>query len=197
MNRHALIDVDRTVKHKPGTDAYNCVVCGATPFEGPVYRHSDTQRWFCNFHRVSGHIYQGPLYLPRTKLTFDGPVEPQQTIPLSIGGVECPASMCPLIAKDGSPNAGVYAGKCPEHDDLDHGGCPWWKIGCSTGLQQRMVDDAIRETKAEDLRAPRAYDCPKASVCSWQKQAEAHGLVLCPPREALFVGLDPRVVNWA
>jgi hypothetical protein len=188
---------------KPGTDAYNCVVCGKTPFEKPVYRNVKFREWYCLEHTFDNMgAYEGPLYLPRQKQTYDGPVAPQATIPLSIDGVECPATMCPLIAKDGSPNANVYAGKCPEHDDLDHGGCPWWKIGCSTGLQQRMVDDAIRETIDDGgydkpRRKSRAYDCPKASVCSWQKQAEAHGLVLCPPREALFVGLDPRVVNWS
>lgn len=199
--RHALIDIDRTVKHKPGTDAYNCVVCGATPFEQPVYRQKVTRQWFCGAHSVfdidqptAMFMFEGPLYLPRTKLTFDGPQEPQQTIPLSIDGVECPASMCPLIAKDGSPNAGVYAGKCPEHDDLDHGGCPWWKIGCSTGLQRELV---LEELETATLRIKRDYDCPKASVCSWQRIAEKAGHDLCPPRTALFLGLDPRVVNWA
>ena len=180
---------------KPGTDAYNCVVCGATPFDEPIFRMAATKQWHCLDHRIPGYPYDGTLHLPRQKQIYDGPAEPQQTIPLSIDGVECPATMCPLIAKDGSPNANVYAGKCPEHDDLDHGGCPWWKIGCSTGLQRELVLEALDQ--ATDVRPERTYDCPKAGVCSWQKIAVAAGHSLCPPRTALFLGLDPRVVNWS
>jgi hypothetical protein len=42
------------------------------------------------------------------------------------------------------------------------------------------------------LAAPRSYDCPKASVCRWQEQATAKS-GLCPPRDALARGMDPRV----
>ena len=55
---------------------------------------------------------------------------------------ECPASMCPLVAKDGSPWTGEYAAKCPGHDDLKSGGCPWWSMACSTGGIQGLVEEA-------------------------------------------------------
>ena len=37
----------------------------------------------------------------------------------------------------------------------------------------------------------KTYDCPKEAECRWQEQA---GDKLCPPRLALSMGLDPRVV---
>ena len=114
--------------------------------------------------------------------------------------MECPASMCPLVAKDGSPWTGVYAAPCPGHDDMETGGCPWWSMACSCGGIQDQVDEAAESGGAmvvagpnqprRLMAAPRAYDCPKASVCRWQEQA---GDALCPPRDALARGLDPRV----
>jgi hypothetical protein len=39
----------------------------------------------------------------------------------------------------------------------------------------------------------KSYDCPMAAVCRWQEQAEKVGRALCPPRDALAKGIDPRV----
>jgi hypothetical protein len=120
--------------------------------------------------------------------------------------MQCPSSMCPLIAKDGSPWTGEKASPCPGHDDIDFPrddprcGCPWWSMACSTGgIQQQVEEAAEYEGRAivagpnqprRLLSAPRTYDCPKASVCRWQEIA---GEKLCPPRDALARGLDPRV----
>lgn len=117
--------------------------------------------------------------------------------------MECPASMCPLIAPNGSPWTGEYAGACPGHDDHRKGGCPWWWMACSCGGIQHLVEEAaaaggrmhvVGPNKPRRLvEAPRSYDCPKASVCRWQEQAEVAGKALCPPRDALGRGIDPRV----
>ena len=117
--------------------------------------------------------------------------------------MECPASMCPLIAPGGSPWTGEYAGKCPGHDDLDTDGCPWWSMACSCGGIQALVEKAAQQNGRMLVVGPnkprrptanaRAYDCPKAAVCRWQEQAEKDGHALCPPRDALARGIDPRV----
>lgn len=116
--------------------------------------------------------------------------------------MECPASMCPLIAPNGSPWSGTYAAPCPGHDDLDSNGCLWWGMGCGGGGMQRLVDDAERNGGAcvagpnKPRRKPGRvveYDCPKESVCRWQEQAKIAGHRICPPREAMLRGLDPRV----
>lgn len=114
--------------------------------------------------------------------------------------MQCPASMCPLVAPNGSPWTGEYGGLCPGHDNIDTDGCPWWSMACSTGGIQEQVEEAdasdgrmlvVGPNRPRRLRAePRSYDCPKASVCRWQEQA---GDKLCPPRDALARGLDPRV----
>jgi hypothetical protein len=115
----------------------------------------------------------------------------------------CPASMCPLIAPDGSPWTGEKDGPCPGHDNTEADGCPWWSMACSTGGIQGLVEEsAARHGKAlvigpnkprREIGTPRSYDCPKASVCRWQEQAVAAGRKLCPPRDALGRGIDPRV----
>lgn len=112
----------------------------------------------------------------------------------------CPASMCPLIAKDGSPWTGEYAAPCPGHADMDNGGCPWWSMGCAHGGPWVQVEEALGNGgKALVLgpnaprrgpAAPRTFDCPKAAECRWQERS---GDRLCPPRDALARGLDPRV----
>jgi hypothetical protein len=115
--------------------------------------------------------------------------------------MQCPASMCPLIAKDGSPWTGKFASPCPGHDDLDAGGCPWWSMSCNTGGIQDQVDEAFadqgrarivgpNQPHRDNIGAPRTFDCPRASVCRWQEIA---GDKLCPPRDALAKGMDPRV----
>jgi len=121
--------------------------------------------------------------------------------------MECPASMCPLFAKDGSPWTGVFAAPCPGHDELPSGGCPWWSVACSTGGIQSLVEGAAVNdgmvgavagpTKPKrGIAAPREFDCPRASVCRWQEQSEVVGRRLCPPRDALARGIDPRVVAF-
>lgn len=118
--------------------------------------------------------------------------------------MECPASMCPLIAPNGSPWTGEYAAPCPGHDEADAGGCPWWGMACAGGGMQEMVEEAIdaggraliagpNQPRREGIGPARSYDCPKASVCRWQEQAQVAGRTLCPPRDALARGMDPRV----
>ena len=118
----------------------------------------------------------------------------------------CPASACPLFAKDGSPWTGEKHSACPH----DHAGCGWWRgfmggDGCSgalVGLEQ--IGEALRGKLVLQLGsivarqdrapgAPRAFDCPLAGECEWQRAA-AGGL--CPPRLALARGLDPRIVAY-
>ena len=115
----------------------------------------------------------------------------------------CPASMCPLVAKDGSPWTGEKDAPCPEQDDINNGGCPFWSMACGTGAIHQQVNEA--ETKQvlilgpnkprHSQRKPSTYICDKENVCSWQKHATQNntGGGLCPPRYALSKGLDPRV----
>lgn len=116
--------------------------------------------------------------------------------------VFCPASMCPLIAPNGSPWTGEKDSPCPEHDDLDKGGCPWFSMACGTGGIHNQVDEAKIEggvfvvgarkpTKIEGKAT--TFDCPRENECSWQKHKKHE---LCPPRYALSLGLDPRVCNF-
>lgn len=116
----------------------------------------------------------------------------------------CPASMCPLIAPNGSPWSGEFEAKCPGHDDLEKDGCPWWGMSCQGGNHQEVVEEAARaggyavvlgprQPKRGGIQNPRSYDCPKASTCRWQEQATLSGRELCPPRDALARGMDPRV----
>lgn len=119
--------------------------------------------------------------------------------------MQCPASMCPLVAPDGSPWTGEYAAPCPGHADRRAGGCPWWSGACATGGVQAMVDEAEacggravvlgpNQPRRATIGASKTYDCPRASTCRWQEQAEKAGRPLCPPRDALARGIDPRVV---
>ncbi len=116
--------------------------------------------------------------------------------------MQCPASMCPLIAPNGSPWTGEYAGDCPGHDDLSTDGCPWWSMGCGGGGMMRFVDEAEKAGGAVVLgpNKPRRkpgrvveYECLKQNECRWQEQSINAGHRTCPPREAMLRGLDPRV----
>lgn len=118
--------------------------------------------------------------------------------------MQCPASMCPLIAPNGSPWTGEYAAPCPGHDDLGKGGCPWWGMGCAGGGMQGQVEEAAaaegralvvgpNKPRRDGFAGARSYACPKAKECRWQEQAEVAGRALCPPRDALARGMDPRV----
>lgn len=115
--------------------------------------------------------------------------------------VQCPATMCPLIAPNGSPWTGEKNGECPEQDDLQNGGCPWWSMGCGGEGQVTAVAIALESNgrafiigpnkpKRDSIGPSKSYDCPNADSCSWQKQSPTG---LCGPRQALKEGLDPRV----
>jgi hypothetical protein len=49
------------------------------------------------------------------------------------------------------------------------------------------------QPRRDGIGQPRSYDCHLASVCRWQEIATAAGRPLCPPRDALARGMDPRV----
>lgn len=128
-------------------------------------------------------------------------------------GPFCPATMCPLFAKDGSAWTGEKNAACPQRsaESATCGGCAFWHdgseydpvVGC---MGARMAMDQVAEVatgsvplqgipaRRFDLRAEREYDCARASECQWQLQ-QPEGR-LCPPRQALAVGADPRVVAW-
>jgi len=117
------------------------------------------------------------------------------------GALVCPASMCPLIAPDGSPWNGRYGSPC-----YGTSVCHYWSVTCDTGGIQKWVEEAAangghREIVGPNkprrgLAKPREYDCPHAAVCRWQERAEREGRALCPPRDALMRGIDPRVCAY-
>lgn len=109
--------------------------------------------------------------------------------------VFCPASMCPLIAPNGSPWTGKKDGECPEHDKIEHKGCPWFSMACGTGGIHHQVDDAfiIGPNKPKGgIKKEKTYSCKMEHECSWQKHTK-HESGLCGPRYALSKGMDPRV----
>lgn len=118
--------------------------------------------------------------------------------------VFCPASMCPLIAQDGSPWTGEKNGACPEHDDLNNKGCPFFSMACGTGGIHHQVDEAYKNEgrsfvigpnrPKDGIRTSKEYSCPRESDCSWWKHKGDKEL--CPPRYALKLGLDPRVCSF-
>lgn len=57
---------------------------------------------------------------------------------------KCPASMCPLIAPNGSPWTGDKDADCPESDDIENNGCPWWSMTCSTNGIHQQVNEAYK-----------------------------------------------------
>lgn len=111
--------------------------------------------------------------------------------------------MCPLIAPNGSPWTGNKNSECPEHDDIDQGGCPWFTMACSVGGVHQQVIDAKKNKGHALVVGPnkpkvisgesKSFDCKRADDCSWQKHSGKNGFDLCPPRYALSLGLDPRV----
>lgn len=168
--------------------------------QGPVvsqgaYSGAGRRQW----HKI-GMI--GPCIIHNTEI-----MPPPSSIPLrKEPPMECPASMCPLVAPNGSPWTGEYGGPCPGHDDLDAGGCPWWSMACATGGIQKLVEEAAQcggcssmpivgpnKPRRHEVGASKEYDCPKAPVCRWQERATIEGRTLCPPRDALARGIDPRV----
>jgi hypothetical protein len=113
----------------------------------------------------------------------------------------CPATMCPLIAPEGSPWSGQKNAACPGKAGLEAGCCPWWNMGCAEEGQMQSVIDAEKlggkvivvgpvKPKRYDIGPSKQYDCPNAATCRWQEQSPTG---LCAPREALKRGLDPKV----
>lgn len=132
---------------------------------------------------------------------------------MTINQTFCPASMCPLFAPNGSPWTGNYNSVCPqkaayvEGKDVDYTGCGFYHsdekgcdgVGCAN-LQLREVR-AMGSTlqigpvqqKLESVNKNENYDCGRAHECQWQIQI---GALLCPPRQALKEGIDPRSVAF-
>lgn len=107
----------------------------------------------------------------------------------------CPASMCPLIAKDGSPWTGQKNVKCIKD------ACGFFHDGhCEGSMHARCQADEVKQKgftltlnpagRKFHNRKPMNYDCPRSEDCQWQQE---RGGDLCPPRYALSLGLDPRV----
>ncbi len=105
--------------------------------------------------------------------------------------------MCPLFAKEGSPWTGEKNAKCEGPD------CGWYgKHGCegAVGAQMQVEEAseggrvliAIDTRKRLGIGNSKTYDCERAHECQWQQRANG----LCPPRQALARGLDPRVVAF-
>jgi len=75
-------------------------------------------------------------------------------------------------------------------------------MGCPAKLKTRYLDlftypipadkwqVCLEQPHVERIK-PDLFDCPVEAFCPWQKLS---GTMLCPPREALRVGLDPRLV---
>lgn len=116
----------------------------------------------------------------------------------------CPATMCPLFAPDGSPWTGEKNGECPNHDDLENGGCAfWWGSncdGCHAALSQVKEVYEIGGTfqigpiqRMKESVEPKEFDCPRSHDCQWQRESSPN---LCPPRTALSLGVDPRSCAW-
>lgn len=114
----------------------------------------------------------------------------------------CPATMCPLFAADGSPWTGDKNGECKH----DHEDCAWWSrrqnrcegsqaasqqiTELSIGGRPLVIGKSYREHQAKAT----TYDCARAKECQWQLEQKPGDL--CPPREALRLGLDPRACAY-
>lgn len=108
----------------------------------------------------------------------------------------CPASMCPLIAPRGAPWTGHYNSPCLNEK------CGWYHQGHCEGGSAALEQIQDVEKKGFTLqlgpttakfhkRKPIAYNCARALECQWQLEQPTGDL--CPPRQALAKGLDPRV----
>jgi hypothetical protein len=83
--------------------------------------------------------------------------------------VFCPASMCPLIAKDGSPWTGTKNAPCPEHDDVGKGGCPWFSMACATGGIHEQVDGAAERGGRGAVIGPNRPRRPRPMIARVRK----------------------------
>jgi len=112
----------------------------------------------------------------------------------------CPATMCPLFAAEGSPWTGEKNAPCEMSDR-----CAFWSAGRCDGAMAareqvaelaagyRPLQIGPRRARRIQASAPRAFDCPHAAACQWQVESLP---ALCPPREALRLGLDPKACAW-
>ena len=107
----------------------------------------------------------------------------------------CPATMCPVMAPNGSIWTGQTNALCEKEE------CGFFHKGHCEGQGAAYEQVAEVEEKGFTLhlnpegdkfhkRKPMAYACPRAAECQWQREA---GDKLCPPRFALSQGIDPRV----
>jgi hypothetical protein len=106
--------------------------------------------------------------------------------------MKCPATMCPIMAPDGSMWTGEKDAPCIQS------ACGFFDRKCfAASAAFEQVEDVKRNGSTLQLnpkggkfakRKPMAYDCPRANDCQWQKESQG----LCPPRLALSVGVDPR-----
>jgi hypothetical protein len=124
----------------------------------------------------------------------------------------CPATACPLFARDGSPWTGHKARPCPQKpayvdgQPTDYTGCGFFNEtssrcdGC--GGARHQVEEAAQGKAVLQIgpaiakrgpSAPRSYDCAHAADCQWRAES---GDDLCPPRYALSKGLDPRLAAY-
>ncbi len=89
----------------------------------------------------------------------------------------CPATMCPLFARGGSPWTDEKNHKCDKSE------CGWWDEQC---IAASWALEGLFESASD--RPPKAFDCQRASECQWQVDSIPR---LCPPRQALADGKDP------
>lgn len=128
------------------------------------------------------------------------------------GQPACPASMCPLFAKQGSPWTREKNVSCARHEDQPTRGaegaargCGFWRegSGCDGAMfaleQVAEVAAGGRTLQVGSVRMmretirPGSFDCPQAARCQWQVQSLPQ---LCPPRQAMAQGIDPRACAW-
>lgn len=116
----------------------------------------------------------------------------------------CPATMCPLFAASGSPWTGDKNSHCEGE------ACGWFNSECqcdgASAAYEQVVELhiglpvlQIGITHASKRRKePSTFDCPRASECQWQTEADGSDVVgaLCPPRDALRMGLEMRVCAY-
>lgn len=96
----------------------------------------------------------------------------------------CPATMCPLFARDGSRWTGDIDAHC------DGPACGWFAGGGCQGAVHALegVDDERRSIPLPLRKPPKSYECPRADECQWQRESAPS---LCPPRAALSHGVSP------
>lgn len=106
----------------------------------------------------------------------------------------CPATMCPLFARECSPWTGEKNAECGREKCGFFHDCGKGKSECNgkNFAIEQIYDEnpmqigTVRPKRGES--SPRSYDCPRAHDCQWQLESD----YLCPPRLALSLGIDPK-----